>query len=172
MAASELLDLFWDDASGGFFTTGDDAEALVVRPKEFLDGAVPATNSIAVAALLRADAFVDDRRVRRGRRAHRRAGPAAAGAAPRGAGRHGGRAAHVDGAQRDRGHRATGPTCSPRCAGTGSPPPSSPGASPTAVRSSRGARRPGLAYVCQGRSCRTPAADAATLAGQLEALVG
>ena len=31
---------------------------------------------------------------------------------------------------------------------------------------------PGLAYVCQGRSCRMPAADAATLAGQLEALVG
>ena len=31
---------------------------------------------------------------------------------------------------------------------------------------------PGLAYVCQGRSCRVPAADAATLAGQLEPLVG
>ena len=31
---------------------------------------------------------------------------------------------------------------------------------------------PGLAYVCQARSCRTPAADTATLAGQLEALVG
>ena len=59
-AASQLVDLFSDDASGGFFTTGADAEALVVRPKEFIDGAVPATNSIAVAALLRANAFADD----------------------------------------------------------------------------------------------------------------
>ena len=56
-ASSQLVDLFWDDTSGGFFTTGSDAESLVVRPKEFLDGAVPATNSIAVAALLRASAL-------------------------------------------------------------------------------------------------------------------
>jgi uncharacterized protein len=62
--AHELLDLFWDDEGGGFFTTGHDAEALVVRPKEFLDGAVPAANSIATAALLRVDALADDTRVR------------------------------------------------------------------------------------------------------------
>ena len=61
--ASQLLDLFWDDASGGFFTTGSDAEALVVRPKEFFDGAVPAANSIAVTALLRANALADDVRI-------------------------------------------------------------------------------------------------------------
>ena len=30
---------------------------------------------------------------------------------------------------------------------------------------------PGLAYVCQGRSCQVPAADAATPAGQLEPLL-
>jgi uncharacterized protein YyaL (SSP411 family) len=58
--ASELLDLFFDDDAGGFFTTGHDAEALVVRPKEFLDGAVPATNSIAVTAFLRETALSDD----------------------------------------------------------------------------------------------------------------
>jgi uncharacterized protein YyaL (SSP411 family) len=31
---------------------------------------------------------------------------------------------------------------------------------------------PGLAYVCQARSCRMPAENAATLAAQLEAAVG
>jgi uncharacterized protein len=62
--ARELLDLFWDNASGGFFTTGDDAEALIVRPKEYLDGALPATNSVAVHALLRANALDDDPTVR------------------------------------------------------------------------------------------------------------
>jgi uncharacterized protein YyaL (SSP411 family) len=63
--ANELIDIFFDaDGGGGFFTTGNDAEALVVRPKEFIDGAVPASNSIAVAALLRVDALADDQRVR------------------------------------------------------------------------------------------------------------
>ena len=61
LAAGPLVDLFLDDAAGGFFIPDHrDAEALVVRPKEFLDGAVPASNSVAVAALLRAGAFVDD----------------------------------------------------------------------------------------------------------------
>jgi uncharacterized protein YyaL (SSP411 family) len=31
---------------------------------------------------------------------------------------------------------------------------------------------PGLAYVCEGRTCQMPAADAATLAAQLEKLIG
>jgi uncharacterized protein YyaL (SSP411 family) len=61
----ELLELFWDDGAGGFFTSGEDAEELIVRPKEYLDGALPATNSIAVHALLRASAFNDDNEVRR-----------------------------------------------------------------------------------------------------------
>jgi len=57
-----LLARFWDDRHGGFFTTGDDAEVLVERPKEFLDGALPATNSIAAWALLRSAALTDDPR--------------------------------------------------------------------------------------------------------------
>ena len=53
--ADELLQLDSGTSErGGFFTTGDDAEALVVRPKEFIDGALPAANSIATWALLRA----------------------------------------------------------------------------------------------------------------------
>jgi hypothetical protein len=62
--SQELLDRFSDDVAGGFFTTGDDAETLIVRPKEYLDGALPATNSIAVDALLRASALDDDERAR------------------------------------------------------------------------------------------------------------
>jgi uncharacterized protein len=60
---AQLLHLFWDDEAGGFFTTGSDAESLVVRPKEFSDGALPAGNSIAVAALLRAGALTEDERI-------------------------------------------------------------------------------------------------------------
>jgi uncharacterized protein YyaL (SSP411 family) len=61
--SGQLLDLFRDDVHGGFFTTGRDAERLVVRPKEFIDGAVPATNSIVVSSLLRAAAFTEDPRL-------------------------------------------------------------------------------------------------------------
>jgi uncharacterized protein YyaL (SSP411 family) len=32
--------------------------------------------------------------------------------------------------------------------------------------------QPGLAYVCRGRACQMPAADTATLASQLETLIG
>ena len=60
---AQLLDLFWDDDAGGFFTTGRDGEALVVRPKEFNDGALPSGNAVAVAALLRAGALADDQRI-------------------------------------------------------------------------------------------------------------
>ncbi len=62
-AVDELLDLFWDEESGGFFSSGSDAETVVVRPKEFLDGALPSTNSVAVAALLRVNALADDARL-------------------------------------------------------------------------------------------------------------
>ncbi len=93
--SGQLLDLFWDEERGGFFTTGDDAEALVVRPKEFVDGAVPATNSIAVASLLRAAALTDDARLEEAVSSDGRARPAPARAAPRGPGRPRGRAAHV-----------------------------------------------------------------------------
>jgi uncharacterized protein YyaL (SSP411 family) len=61
---ADLMRLFGDADSGGFFTTGNDAEALIVRPKEYLDGALPATNSVAVQALLRANALDDDPVVR------------------------------------------------------------------------------------------------------------
>jgi hypothetical protein len=170
-AVRDLIDLFWDDAAGGFYTTGRDAEALVVRPKEFLDGAVPASNSVAVAALLRASAFVDDPEIDQAiERTVALAGPLLE--------RHPGALADLVAAlpmwrTRDEivvtgerpelvaevrrhwlpaavvvwGESDGGPLFE------GRPP------------------APGQAYVCEGRTCRMPAAEVGVLAGQLEALM-
>jgi uncharacterized protein YyaL (SSP411 family) len=51
--ADELLRRFRDEDGGGFFQTGNDAEALVLRPKEIYDNAVPSGNSVAAEVLLR-----------------------------------------------------------------------------------------------------------------------
>jgi hypothetical protein len=57
-----MLSLFWDADGGGLFTTGDDAERLIVRSKDMLDGATPAANSVAASALLRLGALTGDER--------------------------------------------------------------------------------------------------------------
>ena len=51
--ADAMVELFWDDEGGGLFTTGHDAEALVARQKDLVDGATPSANSTAAVALLR-----------------------------------------------------------------------------------------------------------------------
>jgi uncharacterized protein len=58
--ADELFRLFGDEQSGGFFSTGIDAEALIVRPQDFFDNATPSENSLAADGLLRLAALTGD----------------------------------------------------------------------------------------------------------------
>ena len=62
--ADDLLDLFWDTENGGLFTTGHDAERLVVRTKDVLDNTTPSANSLAAVALLRLAALTGETRYR------------------------------------------------------------------------------------------------------------
>ncbi len=52
-AANFMLELFWDEQGGGFFTSGSDAEPLIARMKDVYDGALPSANATAVLALAR-----------------------------------------------------------------------------------------------------------------------
>ncbi|HEX6552054.1 MAG TPA: thioredoxin domain-containing protein [Ktedonobacteraceae bacterium] len=53
----EAIALFADEQNNGFFDTGSDHEALISRPKDIMDNATPAGNSVAVDVLLRLAAF-------------------------------------------------------------------------------------------------------------------
>jgi uncharacterized protein YyaL (SSP411 family) len=60
--AEEALRLFRDGERQAFFDTGTDQEALVVRPRNLFDNAVPAGSSVAIEWLLRLHAFVGEAR--------------------------------------------------------------------------------------------------------------
>ena len=55
--ADSMIDLFWDESVGGFYDTGSDHEALVIRPRDVFDHAQPCGGSIATEALLRLAVF-------------------------------------------------------------------------------------------------------------------
>ncbi len=67
--ASRLTQLmfaqFHDAEGGGFFQTGRDHEALVVRRKDYIDNAIPSGNSMAAELLLRLAVLVDNPDYRR-----------------------------------------------------------------------------------------------------------
>jgi hypothetical protein len=63
-AADALIDLFWDPTVDAFRTTGEDAEALIARPIDTHDGAIPSANSVAATALLRLTALTGEERYR------------------------------------------------------------------------------------------------------------
>ncbi|MGD0344454.1 MAG: thioredoxin domain-containing protein [Acidimicrobiales bacterium] len=58
-AAHDLIRLFSAE-DGGWYTTGNDAEALVVRPRQVYDGVTPAAGSVAAFALARLGAITGD----------------------------------------------------------------------------------------------------------------
>ena len=170
-AVRQLCELFWDEDAGGFFTTGTDAETLVVRPKEFLDGALPATNSIAVTALLRTNALVEDpvldraatRTIELARPLLTRHPGAVADlvtALPMWNGRY---EIVVTGDRPDLLAEVRRRWLPSAVTAWGQP-------DDGPLFAGRHAE-PGRAYVCQARSCRVPADDAATLAAQLEAVL-
>ena len=66
-AARDLMDQVLErfaDPAGGFFDTADDHEALVTRPKDVQDNAVPAGGSMAASVLLRLAALTGEARYR------------------------------------------------------------------------------------------------------------
>jgi len=63
VAARELADIMlqhFADPAGGFFDTSDDHEALVTRPKDLQDNAIPSGNALAATVLLKLYAFTGD----------------------------------------------------------------------------------------------------------------
>ncbi len=55
--ANEMLERFWDRATGAFFDTAAGAEELVVRPRSLFDNPIPSGNSAACFALLKLEAL-------------------------------------------------------------------------------------------------------------------
>lgn len=49
--AKQMIDFFEDTENGGYYLTAHDAEALIVRPKETYDGAIPSGNAAAEMVL-------------------------------------------------------------------------------------------------------------------------
>ena len=56
----EMINLFWDEADGGFYMYGKDGEELLIRPKESFDNAIPSGNSVAIYNMLRLSNINED----------------------------------------------------------------------------------------------------------------
>ena len=53
VVAEGIIELFWDDAVGGFYDTGSDHESLMIRPRDVFDNAQPCGGSVTTDVLLR-----------------------------------------------------------------------------------------------------------------------
>lgn len=59
----QLIELFWDEESGGFYFTAKDGEDNIIRTKEVYDGAIPSGNSIELLNLIRLSRISGDSRL-------------------------------------------------------------------------------------------------------------
>jgi uncharacterized protein YyaL (SSP411 family) len=165
--ADALLELFWDPEQGALFTTGSDAEELVARPKDLLDNATPAANSLAADGLARLGTLVGEPRYLE--HARQIVGLLASSAR-----QHPQAFAHLLGVAQDLSLGLTEVVVA--------------GDRPDLVAAVQRRYRPGTvlawgerfdsplwearddgrAYVCQGYACQVPATDLATLTAQLD----
>ena len=58
--ARQMVEHFEDKQHGGYFMTAHDGEALLTRPKETYDGAIPSGNSVAALVLQKLEALTGD----------------------------------------------------------------------------------------------------------------
>ncbi|HEU0013199.1 MAG TPA: thioredoxin domain-containing protein [Longimicrobium sp.] len=63
--ADAMLERFWEEDEGAFYDTANDAEQLVIRPRDLFDNATPSGNSAAVFALLRLAELLGEERYSR-----------------------------------------------------------------------------------------------------------
>ncbi len=181
--ADDLLERFLDRGNGGFFQTGVDAEALVVRPKDVYDNAVPSGNSVAAEMLQRLTMLTGDSRYETAAVGALRLVADAMGRAPAAFGQalsaldlYLGPAREVaivgdpaDPATEELVREATAARYRPNVTCAVSRPGDATAARAVALLQDRVAvdGRP-TAYVCQGFACRLPVTDARALAAQLD----
>ncbi len=48
-----MLDMFWDEETGGLYFSGKENESLIIKSKNLYDGAIPSGNAVAACNLLR-----------------------------------------------------------------------------------------------------------------------
>lgn len=58
----DMIQYFWDETNGGFYFYGADAEHLILRPKEYYDGAIPSGNSVATYVLAKLEKLTREER--------------------------------------------------------------------------------------------------------------
>tara|TARA_B100001123_G_scaffold97718_1_gene112408 strand:- start:3221 stop:5299 length:2079 start_codon:yes stop_codon:yes gene_type:complete len=59
-----MMELFWDDESECFYDTGIDHEELFIRPKDYMDNAIPSGSSMASDVILRIAIITGDMSLR------------------------------------------------------------------------------------------------------------